>query len=213
MGIREHTTPEEPGERCSKGASSSKRGSRTRLYRRRLDEQFLDKCRSVSDSDMQVLWSRILAGEANSPGSYSKRTVNYVSELEKEEANQFSRLCGYCITLSGEKIPLVFDLTHQVYTEKRLDFSALSHLDSIGLIDFNDLTGFVIKDLLPQMYKVTYFGVRVSLTIVGESTVDLGKVRLTRVGGELERICGAGRVEGFLEYTLQQWSTHSARVL
>ena len=30
---------------------------------------FFDRCRSVSDSDMQALWSRILAGEANSPGS------------------------------------------------------------------------------------------------------------------------------------------------
>jgi hypothetical protein len=28
---------------------------------------FFDKCRIVSDDDMQKLWSRVLAGEANSP--------------------------------------------------------------------------------------------------------------------------------------------------
>ncbi len=37
---------------------------------------FFDKCRSVSDDDMQRLWSRILSGEANTPGSFSRKTVN-----------------------------------------------------------------------------------------------------------------------------------------
>ena len=35
-----------------------------------------DKCRIVSDDEMQSLWARVLAGEANTPGTYSKRTVN-----------------------------------------------------------------------------------------------------------------------------------------
>ena len=37
---------------------------------------FFDKCRIVSDNEMQILWSQVLAGEANVPGTYSKRTVN-----------------------------------------------------------------------------------------------------------------------------------------
>ena len=47
---------------------------------------FFDKCRIVSDNEMQELWSRILAGEANAPGTYSKRTVNFVSNLDKERS-------------------------------------------------------------------------------------------------------------------------------
>lgn len=30
---------------------------------------------------MQTLWARILAGEANAPGKFSKRTVNLVGSL------------------------------------------------------------------------------------------------------------------------------------
>ena len=174
---------------------------------------FFEKCRKVSNSEMQVLWSRILAGEANSPGSYSRRTVNCISDLEKDEARIFSDLCGFCIALSGENVPLVFDVMDQIYADKYLDFRALSHLDSIGLIEFNNLTGFVINDLRPQMYLVTYFGTAVSLNIVGDRPLQLGKVRLTRIGAELERICDAKPVDGFLDYTLQQWSKHSARVV
>ena len=37
---------------------------------------FFDKSRIVSDDQMQELWSRVLAGEANSPGAFSRRTVN-----------------------------------------------------------------------------------------------------------------------------------------
>src|SRR5262249_38527571 len=37
---------------------------------------FFDKCRIISDEDMQRLWSRVLAREANAPGTFSKRTVN-----------------------------------------------------------------------------------------------------------------------------------------
>ena len=33
---------------------------------------FFDKSRIVSDNEMQQLWSRILAGEANAHGTYSK---------------------------------------------------------------------------------------------------------------------------------------------
>ena len=44
---------------------------------------FFDKSRIVSDQEMQDLWSRILAGEANAPGTYSKRTVNALSDLDK----------------------------------------------------------------------------------------------------------------------------------
>ena len=42
---------------------------------------FFDKCRTVSDEDMQTLWSKLLAGEANHPGSFSKRTVNFLAAL------------------------------------------------------------------------------------------------------------------------------------
>ena len=56
---------------------------------------FFDKSRIVSDSEMQELWSRVLANEANSPGSYSKRTVNFLSDMDKNEAESFTKLCGF----------------------------------------------------------------------------------------------------------------------
>jgi hypothetical protein len=53
---------------------------------------FFDKCRIVSDEEMQALWSRILAGEANNPGTFSKRTVNLLADLDKSDAEEFASL-------------------------------------------------------------------------------------------------------------------------
>ena len=70
---------------------------------------FFERSRIVSDNEMQELWSRVLAGEANDPGTYSKRTVNFLSDLDKAEAALFTKLCGFAWEM-GEVVPLVFDV-------------------------------------------------------------------------------------------------------
>src|SRR5262249_13866572 len=39
-----------------------------------------DKVRLVSNEQMQGLWSRVLAGEINQPGTFSRRTVNAIDD-------------------------------------------------------------------------------------------------------------------------------------
>ncbi len=69
---------------------------------------FFDKCRIVSDDEMQSLWSKVLSGEANAPGSFSKRTVNFLSSIDKIEAHLFTSLCGYGWH-AGNVRPLIYD--------------------------------------------------------------------------------------------------------
>ena len=74
-----------------------------------------DKSRVVSDSEMQVLWARILAGEANVPGSYSMKTINILSSIDKTDAKAFAKLCAFVWVLELESeievVPLVLDVT------------------------------------------------------------------------------------------------------
>src|ERR1700730_10755925 len=91
---------------------------------------FFDKSRIVSDRDMQQLWSRLLAGEANAPGAFSKRTVNMLADLDKVDAELFMRLCGF-VWMIGDLVPLplVFD-RGDIYVRNNINFSTLSHLES-----------------------------------------------------------------------------------
>ena len=61
---------------------------------------FFAKSRIVSNAEMQQLWARVLSGEANTPGTYSTRTVNFLAELDKTDCEIFSA-CAIVLT-SGE---------------------------------------------------------------------------------------------------------------
>lgn len=103
---------------------------------------FFDKCRLISDEEMQSLWARILAEEANAPGRFSKRTVDLVGTLDKSDALLFAQLCGFAVSL-GEMSPLIYEPGDEIYTKQGINFESLSHLESLGLIRFSELAGYV----------------------------------------------------------------------
>ncbi|HXP84633.1 MAG TPA: DUF2806 domain-containing protein [Bryobacteraceae bacterium] len=98
---------------------------------------FFDKCRLISDEEMQLLWSKVLAGEANSPGRFSKRTVDMLSSMDKRDAELFQRLCCFSWRYYGnDYVAFVFDIEQPIYQGK-LTFTDLKNLESIGLISFD----------------------------------------------------------------------------
>ena len=169
---------------------------------------FFDKSRIISDDEMQNLWAQVLAGEANSPGTYSKRTVNFLSSLDKKDAELFQSLCRYCWHI-GEFIPLVFDAQNSIYNKNGINFDTLSHLDSIGLISFGGITGYN-KQGLPKTFSVLYCGKPLVLTMQGEkdNTISIGNALFTKIGHELLKISQSQSVDGFEDYVKEKWKAH-----
>ena len=170
---------------------------------------FFDKSRIVSDEEMQSLWSRVLAGEANAPGAFAKRTVNLLADLDKEDAVLFVQLCGFGWMI-GNVVPLIFDVQASIYNDLGINFNTLSHLESLGLIQFNQLTGFR-RLRLPKSPTVYYYGQPVTLSLPNETENDfaLGNVLLTRAGEQLAAVCESKPVDGFFEYVKEKWIAQS----
>jgi len=166
---------------------------------------FFGKCRTVSDCEMQELWARILAGEANNPGSFSRKTVNLVSDLEKLDAQLFTNLCGFAWQL-GQLYPLVFDTQHDIYNQQGIDFGSIGHLEALGLVRDGGALGFR-RIGLPKIVPAYYYGKHLSLTMPRDSDNELatGKVLFTPAGLELAPICGSKPVQGFFEYVYDRW--------
>lgn len=166
---------------------------------------FFDKCRLISDSQMQSLWSRVLAGEANFPGSYSKRTVSFMSSLDKKDAELFTKLCTFGWVI-GEFAPLIYDFYDEIYKKHEITLNTLKHLDSIGLIQLETLTRYS-RGGLPKQPVVHYYGVPTVLELHNESDnqLDIGHILLTSIGNELAPICGSCPDPEFREYTLRLW--------
>jgi hypothetical protein len=169
---------------------------------------FFDKCKLISDEEMQALWSKVLAGEANSPGRYSKRTINFLATMDKSDANIFSILCRYIWDIGGDVVPLVFNLHDKIYDKEGLTFDVIKHLQDIGIIMFSIHTTYN-KQLLPKIINVSYQGLRFRMELPKQENnqMEVGKVLLSRVGSELVPLVGKNPISGFVEYVIAQFLT------
>ena len=175
---------------------------------------FFEKCRNVSDSEMQSLWSGILAGESNKPGSYSKRTIGITSTLDKSDAHVFTSLCSFAITVgSGEVNPFILDEGARIYNTKGINFKSLSHLNSIGLIQFDTVGSFMLQNLR-KFATFSYFDQHIILIFQNDSdnSLDFGRVMLTQAGSQLAPICGAQVNREFLDYMAQYYEKKGVEV-
>ena len=59
--------------------------------------KFFDKCRLVTDDKVQDLWASILAGEANSVGAYSPKTLTTLADMNQKSLTLFNAFCSLCI--------------------------------------------------------------------------------------------------------------------
>lgn len=169
---------------------------------------FFDKSRIVSDNDMQCLWARVLAGESNLPGTYSKRTVNFLGDFSKIDAKVFESLCRYGWFLGDRFTPLVFNFKDRIYIDYGIDINTLSHLDSIGLIQFNT-TRIYSRPGFQKCLAAYYDEQPLTLTTKSENdTFFVGYVILTLVGDELARLCQTSSVDGFFDYVKDKWSKY-----
>ena len=174
---------------------------------------FFDKSRKVSDGEMQALWARVLAGEANAPGTYSKRTVNFLLEMEKTDAELFSKLCKFKWTIDDAVGPLMFDIEAEIYNKHDINFNTLSHLESIGLIQFQK-PGFSVSDFalsgLPKQVVADYYGksIRLEMPNKEKNELRIGYVYFTIIGEELALLCGSEPVDGFIDYVKDYWKQY-----
>jgi hypothetical protein len=166
---------------------------------------FFDKCRIISDDEMQVLWSKVLAGEANSPGSFSKRTVNSLASLDKEDAQSFTSLCGFAWEI-GHLFPLIFDYQASIYIDHGVNFGTLSHLDDVGLISFQSAG--LRRTKLPRAVVITYYGTPLNIEFKksADNELNIGMAIFTKTGHQLAGICGAKQIDGFFHYVVEKWT-------
>lgn len=165
---------------------------------------FFNQCASVSDEQMQSLWASLLAGEASNAGTFSRRTINFASGLDKKDANLFTTFCQFVWDID-QFTPLIYDYTSDVYSKHGIDFASLKHLDDIGLISFDKDGSYGLAELKKQQ-PARYFGKQVLLDAPSENCqIQVGHALLTSVGRELSSISGSVPNQEFFEYTVARW--------
>lgn len=170
---------------------------------------FFDKAKLFSDEEMQHLWSQVLAGEANVPGSFSRRTVNTLADLDKTDAQLFRRMCSFCLTEdnTSDIILVVAGIAsrfraNESFMDYGLDYGDILSLTEVGLVTFESDS----MAIAGQEFSFSYFGRQILVKKTPDNSgVSIGQVKLTKVGHELAHICQPDSDKGFLDYVIARW--------
>ena len=102
--------------------------------------QFIQQAQDVGETEMQQLWAKILASEVSKPGTFSRRTLERVRTLSRDEAELFSKVCR---TMWGWKENYRFRINEEISgkfdKQIGLDGYKLNHLKNIGLLSAKDI--------------------------------------------------------------------------
>ena len=171
---------------------------------------FFDKCRTASDDEMQQAWARILAGEANSPGSFARKTVNLMADLDKRDAELFTNLCRFVWTFGGRGEPLVFDTNEIIYNKHQITFDSIGHLESLGLVQYGGNSGFLLTGFLKKGLAA-YHKKEIVLTFPKDvqNNLEVGRVFFSSAGRQLSTICRPEPDEDFFYYVYDRWAGES----
>lgn len=174
---------------------------------------FFDRCRSTSDEQMQMLWASILAGEANAPGAFSKRTIEIVSNLDKKDADLFAGLKSLCWLIFNQFMPIIYDQTDEVFNRIKINFETLSHLEDLGLVKFSPITVYE-KKFNGNILSILYFNkIHTLQSPANHFEMEVGKVLLTQSGQELAKICESSFDEEYYSHVLSEWKSKGYNIL
>ena len=179
----------------------------------------------IADADVQSAWARLLAGECESPGSFSKHAISALSNMSRKDVLEFTSL-STCVWNEGRGPMVVyFRDRREARGTNRIVPVTIPLLERAGLISalptnsdqvarFPNLTSTlgVAPDTCPSM-SISYFGESYTLDAsTPEPAWSLGYVSLTPTGLELLPLCQSERNKEYFEHCLAVWSAEGWRL-
>lgn len=161
---------------------------------------WLNKASNTSDVNVQGWWAKILAGEAEQNGSYSKWALDTVSKMSKDDIHNFTLLsaCFWSIGI----------VAWRDWTPELLGYSELV-LERAGLVDINVTSdGFHLSKKEWSTWRtgrLSYFGEELTLQVDSKGGIPVGHVELSLLGRELIGLCDASPNEEYKQRCVQTW--------
>ena len=106
--------------------------SREWMYR------FIDGAGDIGTEELQMIWSKVLAGEVLEPSSFSLRTLACLKNLSAEEANLFNKICEIVV----DRQIIINDKTF--LDNHGITYADILKLDEAGLINSSSILSYSI---------------------------------------------------------------------
>ena len=189
--------------------------------------RFFGDVQDVSSAEMKELYSRMLAGQIERPGSFSLLSMNVLRDLDSNAARLFRTLCSACITMTPDgkdvvdcRVPFPNGIASNglsqivrsnTLCQYGLSYSELNVLNEHGLIisDYVSWRDYQLSIVrmesgrkvvpVPFRFQGRYWAFEAFNGRTPGEEFKVHGVALTRVGGELSRIVDIEPMEQFFE--------------
>lgn len=162
-------------------------------------ERFMDSAGFVSDEQVQMMWGKILAKEFEMPGSTPLNMIRILTEITPKYAQAFQKICSmrrFLVILDStgkvlgtrDDIVVPYNGNGEKMREIGLSFDILNEIETLGLIKFDAIAGFVALNM-PETGIFTYTnGITKEVLKHNGNEIPIGNVVLTDAGECLRRI-------------------------
>ena len=163
--------------------------------------RFFSDVKDVSSAELRTIWARILAGEVETPGRASLRTLDVLKNMTQEDAKMFERFACYLVFDEHSDRAAVFNPPwggivggDELQDMPMHDAKTCQVMQEIGLFMAPDEEGwkrwgYIIKDLMvPVVHGLgEHCGLALATTPLGPRTppTKLSVISATRAGREI----------------------------
>lgn len=187
---------------------------------------FFDKCKQISNKDMQRIWAKMLAQEGNAPGAFSRVTVGLMAFFEARDLRLFAEFCAHCVVIAGVPYAMTwkdaelqtnrFTVSEEVISELELmdlilpsqgEFSPpIAPGGQVDILYFDHIIRARNKGIQRTEASATMDVETISGSI---QRFRIGDTRLTRVAKELYLLCEPTEIPGFSNHVLRLLRTRA----
>lgn len=170
-------------------------------------DRFMESAGFVSDEQVKEVWGKILAKEFEKPGSTPSNMIRILSELSPTCAQAFRTICSMRYTtliledntLLGtiESVAIPYNNNAEWMVNNGLSLRMLNELEAMGLIKYENLTGFINKNIRGNRLYVMVGNNAYRVVKHKEDSLPFGNVMLTTAGECLRRITPIQEIEGY----------------
>lgn len=145
---------------------------------------FFNKCQDVSDEEIQMLWGKILAGEISKPGTFSYRTLDVLSWLNKADANLLQKIL--CNFWDNGSLFLYRNNDGEIKELFGIEVINYKYYESLGILTTSDLS-YTLKPIQENIF--TYFGENYRFINISGHRQYIKVYWLTKAGSEIRLLC------------------------
>ena len=198
--------------------------------------RFFGDVQDVSSAEIKTLYSKVLAGQIERPGSFSLLALNILKNMDVATAHLFRTLCSACISLRPDgktfmdiRVPVLNGHAgNNALAQYGLPFNRLNVLNEHGLIisdynsqcDYQLCIGISPPGLEPRLHIQASFEFQgqfwVLKPINGRETGTEFKVhgvQLTQAGRELSKVVDIEPMEGFARDLKAAFATRNLQMV